>query len=509
MENGNGKRKNIVTRKFCLGVDQGTTGITAILFDEKWNVAGSGYQEITQKYPMAGWVEHDAMEILDAVCRAVRCAVTAAGAELSEIAYLGIDHEGESVVAWDKRTGRPISPVIVWQDRRTAREAGRLAEKYGEVVLEKTGLRVDSYFSATKLKWILDHTPDASELLRDGRLLAGTMDAWIIWNITGGRTFATDASTASRVLLYNIHTQSWDPQLLDIFGVPRSILPDVQDSASYFGETDPDRFLGIRIPIYGALVDQQAALLGQACVTPGMVKTTYGTGCFMLMNTGDAIVSSPNGLLTTVAWQLDGALSFALDGGVYISGAATQWLRDGLQIIGSAAETEKMALAAKSNGGVYFVPAFAGLAAPYWDPYARGAILGITGGTTREQLVRATLESTAYQVGTLLEVMKRDSGKPISAMRCDGGAVENTFLMQFQADILGIPLDVPVITETTALGAAFAAALGAGELQNIGEVADTWKLARQYEPKMSEDQRESLLFHWKRAVERSQSWIVN
>ena len=494
-------------KQYILGVDQGTTGITAILFDESWNAAGRGYREIRQFYPKAGWVEHDALNIWDACRAAVKEALEAAGADPQEIACIGLDHEGESVVMWDSLSGEPVSPAIVWQDRRTASAAEQLAEQHGGLIRERTGLMADSYFSALKYQWILEHVPAAKELLASGRLMAGNMDCWLVWKLTHGRLHITDASTASRTMLLNLETGNWDPDVLDILGIPAEILPEIRDSAGPFGETDPMDFLGIRAPITGILNDQQAALFGQTCFAPGMVKTTYGTGCFMLMNTGNAPVFSPNGILTTVAWQLDGKRSYALDGGIYISGAATQWLRDGLGIISSASETEALAEKAGSNGGVYFVPAFSGLAAPYWDSYARGMMIGITGGTTKEHIVRATLESTAYQVYDLLKLMQTDSRVDISVMRCDGGASANRFLMQFQADMLDIPIHVPEITDTTALGAAFMASIGAG-LRTQRELAGCWKLASCYEPRMGEDERQELLSSWHRAVERAQYWAM-
>ncbi len=493
-------------KKFFLGLDQGTTGTTAILFDENWHLAARGYREIRQIYPQAGWVEHDAMDIWDSVLYAVKEAMSQAGAEPGDIACIGIDHEGESAMMWDKLTGTPIYNTIVWQDRRTARYADAVAEKHGDLIRERTGLMVDSYFSALKLRWLLDNVPEAKGLQERGRLLAGTMDSWLIWKMTHGKLHITDASTASRTMMLNLREGDWDEEVLKVLDLDRSILPTICDSAMLYGYTDPIDFCGINAPISGILVDQQAALFGQTCVMPGTVKTTYGTGCFMLMNTGETPVYSPNGILTTVAWQLKGTRSYALDGGIYISGAATQWLRDGLKIIQSASETEAMALAAGGNGGLYFVPSFTGLAAPYWDSYARGMMIGITAGTTREQIVRATLESTAYQVSDVLKVMEKDSKVPISVMRCDGGATANNFLMQFQSDILGIPLHVPEIIDTTALGAAYIAAIGIGEFHSPAELSGQWRLARSFEPNMSQDQRESLLNDWHRAVERCLKW---
>ena len=493
--------------KYYLGLDQGTTGTTALLLDSKWNVAARGYKEHKQYYPKPGWIEHSPGEIWVAILESIQEALDIAGAKPEEIACIGFDNQGETVMVWDKLTGVPVHNAIVWQDRRTARYADALTEQYGELIREKTGLMIDAYFSATKIKWILDNVPDAREKAREGRLIAGTMDSWMIWKMTHGRVHVTDYSTASRTMLLNIHTGQWDEEILDILEIDKRMLPKILDSSMIYGYTDPLDFMGAKIPISGSVVDQQAALFGQACFTPGSIKTTYGTGCFMLMNTGDKPVYSKNGLLTTVAWGLSGKMTFALDGGIYIAGAATQWLRDGLKVIEDASQTEAMALAAKSNGGVYFVPAFTGLAAPYWDSYARGMMIGITRGTTREEIVRATLEATAYQVKDNLDVMNIDASIPINIMRADGGAVVNNFLMQFQADILNMPVDIPEITETTALGAAYLAALGIGEFQSIYDLADHWKLGKRFEPKMNADERESLLDDWHRAVERSRNWI--
>ncbi len=491
--------------KYYLGLDQGTTGVTAILFDENWRQASRGYREIQQIYPQSGWVEHDAMDIWEAACFATQQAMDRVGAAGGDILCIGLDHEGESIMLWDKSTGQPLYNTIVWQDRRTAAAAEALAAQHGDFILQRTGLAVDSYFSALKLRWLLDNVPAAAELLAQNRLAAGNMDAWLAWNITGG-VHATDPSTASRTMLMNLRSCQWDEEVLTLLDIPRAILPEICDSAAPFGLADPNRFCGIAAPLCGMLNDQQAALFGQTCFDAGSVKTTYGTGCFMLMNTGSLPVKSPGGLVTTVGWRLGGTPTYALDGGVYISGAATQWLRDGLKIITAASETEPMARSVKDSGGVYFVPAFTGLAAPYWDSYARGMMIGITGATTREHIVRATLESTAYQVSDLLRTMEKDSGVSIPAMRCDGGAVVNSFLMQFQADILGLPIHVPQIRDTTALGSAFMAALGAGFVGSVDALRCCWHLERTYEPQMSADERASLLDGWHRAVARCRDW---
>ena len=497
-------------KKYFIGLDQGTTGITALLLDENWDAVARGYKEISQIYPCAGWVEHDAEEIWQCTCETVRQVITAAGLTAQDtIACIGIDHEGESVVLWDREAGIPIYNAVIWQDRRTSQMADELKQKHQQMILDKTGLIVDAYFSATKIQWILQNVERAKELAQSGRLLAGTMDTWLVWKMTGGRVHITDASTASRTMLFNIHTGSWDQDLLDLMEIDRRILPEVCDSAQLYGYTDPEAFLGLKVAISGVLVDQQAALFGQTCLSPGTVKTTYGTGCFMLMNTGETPTHSENGLLTSVAWQLNGKRTYCLDGAIYISGAAIQWLRDGLKIVSSASETERRARSVQDTNGVYFVPSFTGLAAPYWDSYARGTMVGITAGTTQEHIIRAALEATAYQVKDVLDHMVQDTNVPISVMRCDGGATANGFLMQFQSDILGIPLDIPKITETTALGAAYMAALGVGEFSSPEEICKNWVLDRCFEPRMSADQRESMMFNWHRAVERARNWALD
>ena len=493
--------------KYYLGLDNGTTGTTALILNEKWECVGRGYKELTQHYPKPGWVEHDAIEIWNSILYAVQEACKEAGIDTTQLACIGIDNQGETVVLWDKATGVPVYNAILWQDRRTAKYADSITEEYGGMVREKTGLMIDSYFSATKIKWILDNVEGVREKVESGRILAGTLDTWIIWKMTHGRTFVTDVTTASRTMLFNIHTKKWDQDILDVMGIDRKILAEIRDSSCVYGYTDPLDFFGARVPISGSAVDQQAALFGQGCFAPGDIKCTYGTGCFMLMNTGEKPIYSRNGILTTVAWGIDGKMTFALDGGVYITGAATQWLRDKLQIIDSAAQTEQMAIDAGDNGDVFFVPAFSGLAAPHWDSYARGMIIGITGGTTREHIVRACLESTAYQVKDNLDVMRRDANIPINRMRVDGGAVVNNFLMQFQADILGIPIDIPKIHDTTPLGAAYLAALGIGEFKTLNEITEMWQLEKSFEPNMSMDERETLLYKWHKAVERSKNWV--
>lgn len=496
-------------KKYYLGIDQGTTGVAAILFDQQWNQIGRGYCEETLFYPKNGWVEHDPFNVLDAVLNAVKQVLRESLITPDEIICMGFDHEGETVVVWDKYTGKPVYNAIVWQDRRTTHLCEKLQEKYGKIIKDKTGLPVDSYFSATKLKWIIENIPGVQSKIQEHRLLAGNLDAWILWNITGRSVHMTDVSTASRTMLYNVSEKKWDTDILNLLEIPEEILPQIQDSNHLFGKTEPLMFFGIDVPISGVMTDQQAALLGQACVTPGRVKTTYGTGCFMLMNTGDTFVSSANGLLPTVAWSDNGKVSYALDGGIYIAGAATQWLRDNLSIIKSADETADMARKSKNKCELLFVPAFSGLAAPYWDSYARGMMIGITGNTSKEDIVKATLEATAYQVRDVLDVMEKDAGTSITIMRCDGGASKNDYLMQFQSDLLGIPVDVPVITETTSLGAAFMAASGIGALDLSRDIGRTWKLKRRYEPQMSEDEQLYRMNQWHRAVKRAKNWIVD
>src|SRR5690625_1512108 len=494
--------------KYFMGIDQGTTGTTTLILDEDWEIHSQGYVEHEQIYPKPGWVEHDAVEIWETTKESVSSALEKGGLRIHEITALGLDNQGETVVLWDRETGKPIYNAIVWQDRRTAEEADKLQDEMGEIIKEKTGVIVDAYFSALKIKWILDNVEGARKKAEEGKLLAGTIDTWLIWKMTNGKLHMTDYSTASRTMLLNIHDGDWDQDLLDYLGIPRKIMPVIKSSSEHYGDTDPGQFLGGRVPIAGNIVDQQSALFGQACFESGTVKTTYGTGCFMLMNTGDKIVDSPNGLLTTVAWGLDEKMSYALDGGIYITGAAIQWLRDGIEIIDTAQETEYLAKSVPDTGGVYFVPAFVGLAAPHWDEYARGMMIGITGGTTRAHIVRATLESIAYQVKENMEIMEKDSGIDIQVMRVDGGPVDNEFLMQFQADLLGIPIDVPVITETTALGAAYMAALAIGEFNNLEEIQEKWQLRKRYYPKISEKEREELMAGWREAVKRAKNWIA-
>ncbi len=494
-------------KKYYLGIDQGTTGTRALLFYKKWKLVGSGYEPIPLVYPKRGWVEHEAEALWHSVIMAVGKAMKDAQAEAESIICIGLDHEGESVLMWDSLTGIPVYPSIVWQDRRNAKEIRELAVQYDELVHQHTGLMIDTYFSAAKYQWILRNVPQAQELLQENRLLAGTIDSWLIWKMTHGKAHVTDASTASRTLLYNMKQGDWDDEIAAIFGIDTSILPEIRDSACVYAETDPLDFLGIKAPISGILVDQQAAMVGQACTAAGTIKTTYGTGCFMLLNTGHTQVNSQYGLLPTVAWKVKNQRTYALDGGVYTSGGAIKWLSDKLGVIASPAESERLAKEVPDNGGVYFVPAFTGLAAPYWDSYASGLMIGIGGNTTKGHIVRAALEATAFQVHDVLTAMMGDCHIPITAMRCNGAATQNSFLMQFQADILRITQDITAVQETTAFGSAFMGALGIGEYHSISDIENLWEVTQVYEPSISVDKRNSLLYDWHRAVQRAKYWI--
>lgn len=490
-------------KDYILSIDQGTTSSRALVFDRNANIVGIGQEEFTQHFPQPGWVEHDPEEILSSQWNAIRAAITAAGITAADIAAIGITNQRETTVVWDKATGKPVHNAIVWQDRRTAAICEALkAAGHEHAIRAKTGLVVDAYFSGTKLKWILDQGPGLRERAARGELCFGTVDTWLIWKMTGGKVHATDYSNASRTLMYNIHDLGWDAQLLDMLDVPAAVLPEVRDSSGGYGAMDID---GHSIPIMGVAGDQQAALFGQACFAPGMAKNTYGTGCFMLMNTGHAAFASKAGLLTTIAWGLNGNVEYALEGSIFIAGAAVQWLRDGLKIIGSAPESEAKAQEVEDTAGVYVVPAFAGLGAPYWDMYARGAIFGLTRGTEQGHIVRATLESLAYQTRDVLGAMEADAGLPMQALRVDGGATANDFLMQFQADILGVQVERPTVLETTALGAAYLAGIACG-LWEKSQIAENWQRERLFEAEMPEAAREKKYKGWKKAVERSMKW---
>ncbi|HEX8097397.1 MAG TPA: glycerol kinase GlpK, partial [Pyrinomonadaceae bacterium] len=493
---------------YVLAIDQGTTGTKVIIFDRGGGVRASAYSEFAQHYPRPGCVEHDAEEIWRASINLVGEALEKAGAGARELKAVGITNQRETTVLWDRKTGRAVSRAIVWQDRRTADLCeGLKAAGLEETFRAKTGLVVDPYFSGTKIRWLLDHTPGLRERALRGEIAFGTIDSWLVWKLTSGRQHVTDYSNASRTLVYNIHELAWDEELLQILDIPRAILPKVKPSSYVYGLTDPGVFFGAEAPVAGIAGDQQAALFGQACYDEGLAKNTYGTGSFVMMNTGQKAVTNSEGLLTTIAWGVGNEpVEYALEGAVFITGAAVQWLRDGLGIIADAAETEALARSLDSNDGVYFVPALAGLGAPHWDAYARGAILGLTRGTTRAHLARAALESMCYQSRDVADAMARASGIPLKEIRADGGAVSNRFLMQFQADILGVPVEVPLITETTSLGAAYLAGLAVGFWKDREELKGKWRLGRRYEPRMGASERERLHGRWLRAVGRAKGW---
>ncbi|RDI96052.1 glycerol kinase [Meiothermus sp. QL-1] len=489
-----------------LALDQGTTSSRAIVFDLQGHPVAMAQQEFTQHFPQPGWVEHDPLEIWQTQLQVAREAIRRAGVEPRDILAMGITNQRETTVVWERNTGKPVYRAIVWQDRRTAAMCEELRKGGHEKLFrERTGLVLDPYFSGTKLAWLLENVPGLRERALRGELCFGTVDSWLIYNLTGGQTHATDVSNASRTLLFNLHTLSWDEHLLDILGIPKALLPEVRPSAGSLGQSISE-LLGAAIPITGVAGDQQAALFGQACFTPGMAKNTYGTGCFLLMHTGSKPVVSQNGLLTTVAWQLAGkSAEYALEGSVFIAGAVVQWLRDGLGIIRRSSEVEALARQVESPEGVYLVPAFVGLGAPYWDPYARGTLVGLTRGSTAAHIARAALEAIAYQSRDVLLAMEADAGLGLSELRVDGGASANNLLMQFQADILGTPVVRPRVTETTALGAAYLAAVGAGLLTQE-EIAQRWQVEERFSPRLDEKERERLYQGWRRAVERARGW---
>ena len=496
-----------MSKKYVLALDQGTTSSRAILFDQAGNCVGLAQKEFTQIYPKAGWVEHDPMEIWGSQSGVAREVLETMGVRPSEVAAIGITNQRETTVVWEKATGKPLCNAVVWQCRRTASICDELKAKGLEpTIRENTGLIVDAYFSATKLKWILDNVAGARARAKNGELLFGTVDTWLIWNLTRGKVHVTDYSNASRTMLFNIKTLQWDEKLLAELDIPACMLPEVKPSSGVYGHTDAEMFGGVPIPIAGDAGDQQAALFGQACFADGMVKNTYGTGCFMLMNTGEQRVPSKNGLLTTIAWGVDGKITYALEGSIFVAGAAIQWLRDELKLIEHAEQSEAMASAVVDSNGVYVVPAFVGLGAPYWDMYARGVIVGLTRGANRNHIVRATLESMAYQTRDVLQAMEEDSGIRVKALKVDGGAVVNNFLMQFQSDILGVRVDRPQIAETTAMGAAFLAGLAVGFWKDKEEIAEKWKVDRSFAPAMSDELREKKCRGWKKAVACACAW---
>ncbi|MGI6141163.1 MAG: glycerol kinase GlpK [Caldicoprobacterales bacterium] len=492
--------------KVILALDQGTTSCRAILFDSLGKIIGSASKEFRQIYPQPGWVEHDPEEVWQCQLDVIRRVLGSNNMDVGEIAAIGITNQRETVVVWDRNTGKPIGNAIVWQCRRTADICEDLKTKGLEAVIrQKTGLVIDAYFSGSKIKWILDRYPGLRERAQRGEILAGTMDTWLIWNLTGGSSHVTDYSNASRTMIYNIHELCWDDELLNILDIPKAMLPEVKPSSGYFGSTIPE-LLGDAIPITGAAGDQQAALFGQACFEAGTVKNTYGTGCFLLMNTGDKKILSSHNLLTTIAWGVDGKVAYALEGSIFVAGAAVQWLRDEVGLIKTADESEELAMAVPDTQGVYMVPAFTGLGAPYWDMYARGAMFGITRGVNRNHIVRAVLESIAYQTRDVLSVMQEDSDTTLSYLKADGGASANEFLMQFQSDILGVKVVRPANLETTAQGAAFLAGLEVGVWQDKKEIEKIWRAGREFSPEMDLDRRNALYNQWKRAVSSCQSF---
>jgi glycerol kinase len=500
--------------KYILALDQGTTSSRAIVFDRKGQVVAVAQREFQQIFPQPGWVEHDAREIwatqhavalqaLDALEK------TSGASRASDIAGIGITNQRETTLLWDRETGQPVANAIVWQDRRTAGRCDQLrAQGHAARIQQKTGLVIDAYFSGTKLEWLLDNVPGARDRAEAGELAFGTIDSWLVWNLTAGRVHATDASNASRTMLFNLHTQDWDDELLALLRVPRAVLPDVVPSSGVIAETESSVF-GAALPIAGIAGDQQAATFGQACFAPGMAKNTYGTGCFMLMNTGAQPVASRNRLLTTVGWQGPAGLhrtAYCMEGSVFMAGATVQWLRDGLQIIKSAAEVESLAAQVDDTGDVYLVPAFAGLGTPDWDGYARGTLVGMTRGTTRAHIARAALEAVALQSADVFGAMSRDARIPLRELRVDGGASRNNLLMQMQADFLGVPVVRPRVTETTALGAAYLAGLATGFWQDAQEISAQWQVDRRFEPHMGESERTAKLGRWREAVERAKGW---
>ncbi|MBM3119368.1 MAG: glycerol kinase GlpK [Chloroflexi bacterium] len=493
---------------YILVIDQGTTGSAALLFDEEGQIVSNADREIRQIYPQPGWVEHDPKEIFRTSLVVAQEALQKAGVTAAQVGGMGITNQRETTVVWDRRTGEPVSNAIVWQCRRTAPLCEELKQKgLSGLIKEKTGLPIDAYFSATKLRWILDHMPDGQRRAQHGDLLFGTIDSWLAWNLTGGAVHITDYSNASRTMLFNIHTLDWDKELLAALDIPETVLPKVMPSSQVYGETAAGLLGHGQVPLGGIAGDQQAALFGQACYDTCMAKNTYGTGSFILLNTGDRPIPSEKGLVTTVAWGLGGRVTYAMEGSIFITGAAIQWLRDGLGLIKSAAESEPLARSVPDNGGVYFVPALVGLGAPYWDMYARGTIVGITRGTTGGHLARATLEAIAYQTRDVIEVMSAEACLQVALLRVDGGGTANSLLMQFQADILGVPIQPALVAETTSLGVAYLAGLAVGLWRDTAQLARMWRAAETYEPKMSADQREALCAGWKRAVERARGWV--
>ena len=493
-------------KSYILALDQGTTSSRAILFDREGRICGRAQREFPQHFPQPGWVEHDAEEIWRSQISVAAMVLQTADIAASRVAGIGIANQRETTVLWERATGHAIAPAIVWQDRRGAALCDALSAAGWETrIREKTGLTLDPYFSASKLKWLLDHIPGARQRAGRGELAFGTIDTWLVWKLSQGRSHVTDPSNASRTLLYNLQQQTWDEELLELFEIPRELLPEVRSSSEIYGHCDP-AWLGCSLPIAGLIGDQQAATFGQACLSPGMIKNTYGTGCFMMMNTGVEAVASTHRMLTTVAWQIAGQTDYALEGSVFMAGATVQWLRDGLGLIDRADDVEALARSVPDNGGVYLVPAFSGLGAPHWEPQARGSLFGLSRGSNKAHIARAALEAIAYQSADVLKAMEQDAGIAVREMRVDGGAAKNDLLLQFQADILGLPVVRPQITETTAQGAAFLAGLALGLWSSKEEVAGQWRSERRFEPGISENRRVELLQGWQRALAQTLAW---
>lgn len=493
--------------KYILSLDQGTTSSRAILFNKKGEIVQVAQQEFKQFFPKPGWVEHNANEIWGSILAVMASCLAEANVKPEQVAGIGITNQRETAVVWDKETGQPIYHAIVWQSRQTVEICEDLKAKgYDQLFRDKTGLLIDAYFSGTKVKWILDNVEGARENAERGELLFGTIDTWLIWKLSGGKAHVTDYSNASRTLMYNIYDLKWDEELLDILSVPASMLPEVRPSSEIYSETVDYHFFGCNVPISGVAGDQQAALFGQACYEKGMAKNTYGTGCFMLMNTGEKAVKSEHGLLTTIAWGINGKVEYALEGSIFVAGSAIQWLRDGLRMFNNAADSENYAASVSSTEGVYVVPAFVGLGTPYWDSDVRGSVFGLTRGTTKEHFVRATLESLAYQTKDVLTSMEADSGISLKSLRVDGGAVANNFLMQFQSDVLNVSVERPEIKETTALGAAYLAGLAVGYWESQEEIATQWNMEQAFTPDMVEADRENLYTGWKKAVKAARAF---
>ncbi|WP_404409318.1 glycerol kinase GlpK [Jeotgalibacillus malaysiensis] len=494
-------------KKFILSLDQGTTSSRAILFNKKGEIVKIAQKEFEQIFPKPGWVEHNANEIWGSILSVIASVLSEAEVKPDQIEGIGITNQRETAVVWDKNTGIPVYNAIVWQSRQTSDICNELKDKgLNDTFRDKTGLLIDAYFSGTKVKWILDNVDGAREKAENGDLLFGTIDTWLIWKLSGGEAHVTDYSNASRTLMYNIYDLKWDQELLEHLTVPESMLPEVKASSEVYAKTAPHHFFGKQIPIAGAAGDQQAALFGQACYKTGMAKNTYGTGCFMLMNTGEKSVKSDSGLLTTLAWGIDGKVEYALEGSIFVAGSAIQWLRDGMRMLKTASASEDYAKRVDSTDGVYVVPAFVGLGTPYWDSDVRGAVFGLTRGTSKEHFVRAVLESLAYQTKDVLDAMEKDSGIELKKLRVDGGAVQNDFLMQFQSDMLNVPVERPVISETTALGAAYLAGLAVGFWESKDEIAEMWKTDKEFDPVMDIENRDQLYSGWQKAVKAAQAF---